>query len=272
MTYHKQAYSWGIAGFIRPAQRLLTWARDQRLQPDGQLAEYAGDCYKHAWFFHGAHRLARFELSYPVFDFLASCQAPCGGLPHFAGQPLLRSMATCWTGVAAIYRGRLEVAEKAAGWALSVLEQQPDPRRFYYQTDRTGRLALDGEFVDAGGSKQAYWEVALPLQLCCRLSQATGERRWLEAGAPFFEFLHGCEVDPFTWAGGGKGCLAAALWHHCTGDPRGRERACEFGEFLCATQYPEGGWRDETEPDLPLIYIDHAAEFNIWLHEVVGIL
>ena len=30
--------------------------------------------------------------------------------------------------------------------------------------------------------------------------------------------------------------------------------------------------RDETEPDELLIYIDHAAEFSVWIHEIVGLL
>ena len=53
---------------------------------------------------------------------------------------------------------------------------------------------------------------------------------------------------------------------------RAREAACQFAEFLVQTQYAEGGWRDEDEPDTLLIYIDHAAEFSIWLQEICATL
>ena len=277
-AFHKQAYSWALAGKVEPAHRLLTWVRDNRLRPDGQLEAYNGDCYKMAWFFHGAHRLGRFELSLPVFNFLASCQTPCGGLPHFARDKYLRSLATCWTGVAAIYAGRLDIAQRVAEWAISVLHQQQDPDRFYFRTTRDGRLVtpeIDPEgalFIDIAKPKQDYWEVGLPLQLMCRLYMATGNGKYLDFAARFFEFKLRCFDDRFTYVGSGKSSLGSALFYLLTGDTRARDAALSFCEFLVDTQYPEGGWRDETEPDQLLIYIDHAAEFNIWLQEVCAIL
>lgn len=276
-AFHKQAYSWSMSGYFENAHRLLTWVADTQLQANGQLRTYQGDVYKHAWFFHGAHRCGRFDLSYPVFDFLASEQTPCGGLPHLSGDPLLRSLATCWTGVAAIYRGRLDVAERAAAWAMAVLEQQPSEDRFYFQTDRDGQLATEatdpkGGCVTLDGAKQPYWEIGLPLQLMCRLHQATGDAVWLERARPFFDFKLRCRTDPFAWAGSGKSSLGFALYYLLTGDRRGREKACKFGDYLVATQHSEGGWRDETESDELLIYIDHAAEFNVWLQEIAAIL
>lgn len=272
-AYHKQPYAWGLGGEVAAAHRLLTWARDNTLQPDGNLAAYNGDIYKLSWFFQGAHRLGRFDLSYPVMSFLLSCETPCGGLPHMPGDKLLRSLSTCWTGISAIYFGRLDVARRAAQWAISVLQQQPDEGRFYYQTTRDGRLATPdiepgAEFIDTGKPKQCYWEVGLPLQLMCRLYQATGITAYLDYAKRFFEFKLGCYEDNFTYVGSGKSSLGAALYYLCTGDTRARDAAITFMDSLLETQYPEGGWRDETEPDILLIYIDHGAEFNVWLQEI----
>lgn len=277
-AFHKQAYSWALAGYVAEAHRLLTWVRDNRLDADGQLKAYKGDCYKMSWFLHGAHRLGRFDLSYPVMSFLSSCQTPCGGLPHFSGDTYCRSLATCWTGVSALYCGRLDVAQRAMEWAVSVLSQQPDEGRFYFRTTRDGRLVTPE--VDPGGAlyidmskpKQDYWEVGLMLQLACRLYLATGSTRYLDLAGRFFEVKLRCFDDRFTYVGSGKSSLGAALYYLCTGDGRGREAACSFADFLVETQYPEGGWRDETEPDMLLIYIDHAAEFNIWLQELSAVL
>ncbi len=276
-AYHKQAYSWAVAGYVEPAHRLLTWVKDNTLGDDGQLRDYNGDVYKHAWFFQGAHRLGRFELSYPVMAFLASCQEPCGGLPHFARDEYLRSLATCWTGVCGLYCGRLDIAEAAAEWAVSVLDQQPEENRFYFRTTRDGRLVtpeLDPAalHIDTSKPKQDYWEVGLPLQLLCRLYMATGRGEYLDHARRFFEFKLRCHEDAFSFVGSGKSSLGAALYYLLTGDDRARQAAYRFADFLVETQYPEGGWRDEREPDLLLIYIDHAAEFNIWLQELSAIL
>ena len=276
-AYHKQAYSWGLAGQAEAAHRLLTWVRTNTLQPDGQLAAYHSDVYKHSWFFQGAHRLMRFDLTYPVMSFLLNCQAPCGGFPHFEGDKYLRSLATCCTGMSAVFCGRLDVAQRAAQWAIGMLQQQPDEGRFYYCTTRDGRLVtpeLDPNalHIDTTKPKQDYWEVGLPLQLMVRLYQATGLRTYLDYAQRFFEFKLRCYEDRFTFVGSGKSSLGAALYYLESGDSRAREAACFFADFLVETQYPEGGWRDENEPDLLLIYIDHAAEFSIWLQEIAAIL
>jgi hypothetical protein len=278
-AYHKQAYSWSMSGCFGPAHRLLNWVKAHTLQPDGQLQDYQGDVYKHAWFFQGAHRLGRFDLSYPVLSFLALCQAPCGGFPHFAGDELVRSLSTAWTGIAALYLGRMDLAEKAAQCSIRMLEQQPDEARFYFRMTRDGQLVTAADdphalCVDTAQPKQDYWEVGLPMMLMGRMYQTTGDRDYLDYARQFFEFKLRCYEDNYSFVGSGKSSLAAAVYYLLTDDERAREAACRFADFLVATQRPEGGWRDAEygEPDIPLIYIDHAAEFSVWLQEIAAIL
>ena len=274
-AFHKQAYSWAMSGYYGHAHRLLNWAKADRLQPDGQLKEYNGDVYKHSWFFQGAHRLGRFDLTYPVMSFLETCQTPCGGFPHFAKDELVRSLSTAWTGVSALYIGRMEVAEKVAACCISMLEGQPDESRFYYQMTRDGELVTDGgEFIDTAQTKQCYWEVGLPMMHMCRMYQVTGERKYLDYATRFFEFKLRCAEDNYSFVGSGKSSLAAALYYLITDDERARDCAIRYADFLVETQYPEGGWRDAEygEPDIPLIYIDHAAEFGVWLQEIAAVL
>ncbi len=275
-AYHKQPYSWGISGYLPEAHRLLNWVKANTLQEDGSLRDYNGDVYKQSWFFQGCHRLGRFDLSHPVMGFLMAQQKECGGLPHFAADDRLRSLATAWTGISALYFGRLDVAERAAGWCLGLLDQ-PEEDRFYFQTTLDGELlttAMDenAEFVDFNEVEQAYWEIALPWMLMGRLYQATGDRVWVDHANRFFEYQFACAADNFTCTGSGKSSLAASIHFLNTGDARARGGAISFGEYLLATQYPEGGWRGPTEPDTLLIYIDHAAEYNVWLQEIVGLL
>ena len=275
-AFHKEGYSWGVAGLVEPAHRLFTWAKANRLQPDGQLQEYCGDVYKHSWFFQGAHRFGRFDLSYPVASFLLTCQAPCGGFPHFAGEPYCRALSTCMAGLCMLYMGNLKAARQVAAWTAGLLEQ-PDESRFYYRTTQDGTLvtpAVDPDgalFVDLKQG-QVYWEIGLPLQLMCRMFQATGERAYLRDAGRFFEWTLRCAADSYAFTGSGKSALGAAAYYLLTGDKRARAAAVQFGDFLLETQRPDGTWMNPSWPPEVLYGIDAAAEFNVWLQEIAAVL
>ena len=277
-AFHKQSYSWGLAGAIEPAHRLLTWVKANRLGPDGRLKDYRGDVYKHCWLTQGAHRLGRFDLSYPIAEFITSCQAPCGGLPHFEGDTYCRSLSTGIAGLVMLYLGRKELAARIADWCISLLEQQPDEGRFYYRTTLEGALVTPevseeaALAIDNSQPRQVYWEIGLPLQVMCKMYQATGEARFREYATRFFERHLSCAADRFSFTGSGKSALGAALYYLISGDARARDAASEFAEFLLATQLPEGAWRNPDWPPQVLYSIDAAAEFNVWLQEIAATL
>lgn len=275
-AYHKQPYSWGVSGLYAPAHRLLNWVKKSTLQTEGGLKDYNGDVYKQSWFFQGVHRMGRFDIAYPIANFLFSCQRPCGGFPHFKKDPVCRALATAWTGVSALYFGRMDVAERVAEWCIRLLDQ-PAKEKFFFQTTNDGKLLTDatdpkGQFIDFGKPKQAYWELSLPWMLMGRMHLATGKKSYLDHAERFLEIHLRFHADRFSWVGSGKSSLAASIHYLNTGDTRARDGALAFLEFLAATQTPDGAWRDETEPDIPLIYIDHAAEFNVWIQEDTNIL
>ncbi len=275
-AYHKQPYSWSISGRLPAAHRLLDWVRKNALREDGSLYAYRGDVHKMSWFFHGAHRVGRFDLSYPVMNWLMAQQKEGGGLPHFAEDDRLRSLPTAWVGVSAIHFGRLDVALRAAEWCIGLLDQ-PEEGRFYFQTTLDGSLltssmAEDTGFIDLTKTEQPYWEIGLPWLLMGQLYLATEEERWLEHAGRFFRWQRGCPEDNFAHVSSGASSLAATIHFRNTGDVRARDAAIAFCEFLLATQHPDGGWRSEGEPDEPITYIDHAAEYNVWLQEIAGLL
>ncbi len=277
-AYHKQAYSWQLAGRFSEAQRLLDWAKKNKLQADGQLKDYKSDVYKQTWFFLGANRLERFDISYPVMSFLLSNQAPCGGFPRFVGDENIPSVSTSLMGIAALNFGNLDVAKKVAQYCISMLEQQSEDDRFYFVMTRDGKLITEKDdpkarFIDTTKPKQRYYEAGIPMMLMCQLYQITGESSYLDYAKRFFEFHLGCYEDGFAHVGSGKSALAAAIYYLITDDERGRDAACRFCDFLVETQLPDGSWIDlVTEPDELLYYVDHAAGFNVWLQGVAATL
>ncbi len=274
-AYHKQTFSWGLAGRLPEANRLLTWVRENTLLPNGSLRGYHGDVYKLAWLFHGCHRLGRLDVSHPVMGFILAQQADCGGFPHFAGEQWLRCLPTAWAGVAALLFGRVDAAESAGEWCLTLLDQ-PDEGRYYYRTAFDGTLATAqvdpaAMFIDMTAPQQPYWEIGLPWLLCNSLHQATGEAHWLDRANDFFELHLRCADDRFTHTGSGKSSLAAATHWVVTGDERARDAALSFGEHLLETQSPEGTWTVGGSESL-LTRIDAAGEFSVWLRLIAGML
>jgi len=277
-AYHKQVYSWPIAGRFSEAQRLLNWVQKNTLQPDGQLKDYLGDVYKLAWLVHGAQRLGRFDVSYPLGSFLFSYQAPCGGFPRYTADEVIRSVSTAWMGVTALSFGKLDVAKKAAQCCISMLEQQPGADKFFCHMTAEGKLVTETNnpklpFIDMAKPKQNYYELGLPMMLMCRLHQATGEPSYLDHAKRFFELHLRCADDKFAFVFSGKTAFAAAIYYFITGDERMRDAAIQFCDFLLETQLPDGSWRDEVkDPDELLYYVDHAAEFCVWLLEIAAIM
>ncbi len=274
-AYHKQIWSWSLAGELSPAHRLADWIVANTLEADGSVRDYSGDIYKLSWMAQGAHRLQRYDLSRPLTRWLAGQQADCGGFPHFAGDQWLRALPTAWAGLASLAVGRDEVAEAAAKWCLALLDQ-PDVGRFYYRTSVDGTLATadvdpDALFIDMTSIEQPYWEIGLPWMLCDRLFMATGSHEWLESADAFFELHLRCADDRFTHTGSGKSSLAAALHFVLTGDERARAAALAFCDRLLETQRQDGSWIVGGD-DALLIRIDAATEFNVWLQEITGLL
>ncbi|MBC7287569.1 MAG: hypothetical protein H5T86_05890, partial [Armatimonadetes bacterium] len=234
--------------------------------------------YKDAWACIGAHRLGRFDLSYPVMSFIESFQAPCGGFPcEGRGDPWVRSLTTAWAGHAALYLGREETARRAGDCLLRMIEQQPEPEKFYFMMSLDGRLATPQwtshcPCIDATKPAQHYWEAGIAIILLSRLYQATAEDKYLAGATELFQFKLRCQPDAFAHGNAGKDGLGAAIYFTVTGDERAKDAACSEADFLCETQLHDGSWRFDYEPDNLVIKLDHAAEYNIWLQEIAAAL
>ena len=273
-AYHKQAYSWMLAGRIEEGHRLMDWAGRNRLESDGRLKDYKGDVYKQTWFALSAQRLGRFELSYPLMSYLLSCQAPCGGFPRFEQDDLVRAVSTAWMGVTALSFGNLEVAKQAAKCCVDMLDQQPVEDKFYCHMTRDGKVVTEKDhpkalFIDTHQPKQIYYEAGIPMLLLCHLHRITGDAAYLDNAGRFFEFQLRCREDSFAYVGSGKSALAAAIYYRITRDERALDAASRFCDFLVETQLPDGSWIDRVkDPDELLYYVDHAACFTVWLLEI----
>lgn len=289
-AFHKQAYSWNLVGENDAAHKQISWIRDNRLRSDGSLILTEDpndtinnvDIYKHCWTCQGAHRLGRFDVSYPIYNFLLTCEMPCGGYPLQRGMKLARAMTTAWMGITALYFNDMKTALRCANWCIQMLENQPNQNRYYFMSTPEGVLATEadgGEFIDNQQIKQCYWEIGFSMILMDRLYQITQDEKYLSYAKRYMEFLFTCAEDTWSYWGSGKAALGCAMYYSFTGDERAMEAAVKFIDFVVETQVKvsdknglyAGGFCYEDEPnDMLLIYVDHAACFSGWVLDSIS--
>jgi len=279
--YHKIPYSLGIAGRLREAHRLLDWIKEHDLRPDGGLRHYqmpSGQQYADTWICIGAHRLGRFDVTYPLSRFIMTFQAPCGGFPA-AGRndPWVRSLTTAWAGQTALYAGHLDHARQAATCLMKMIDDQPDEGRFYFHMTRDGQLVTPeisqrAPHVDTMQRAQVYWEVSIAMIFLLKIYEATGEDLYMQYAQRLWQFKLRCQDDSSAHGNSGKDGYASALYYALTGDVRGKEEALKFCDFLLETQLGNGAWSWGDTNDPVRIYLNWAAEYSVWLYEITGSL
>ena len=280
-VYHKAGYAFGITGHIAEANRLLDWVKANDLGADGRLKHFdlGLALYKTNWTCQSAHRLARFDISAPVFEYVLRCQAPCGGFFQVEeGNPFIEPVCTSWAGMTATYMGRIDVAERAALCLISMVEQQPDPQRFYTWMTPDGWLATEESPIDGGApcvdstrEQQAYYCPGIASLFLARLYLATGNAAYLAGAKKLFEISLGFAEDRYAYPTAGKSAVGAAIVWKETGDERARDAAITFAEYLVEQQSDEGWWANPHDQGL-VTRLDHTSEFVVFMSELAATL
>jgi len=271
---YKSAYALGTAGRVEQAGRLLGWIRDHMLDANGQLADAGADgitTYRISWIAQGAHRLAWFDVSRPFLKWLLDRQAPCGGfLPNADAGDVVDTICT-WAGMAALYLGDVDAAERTAAFMQSMIEQQPDPARFYHQMTFDGRLCATGDqapFVDTTQPAQAYYHLGIPMVLLARLYLTTGTRAYLDSALALYDVTRRCAPDAYAYITSAKGMVGTALLYRILGRQDLLDAAVSMADYLARTQHDEGWWTVGDDARVG-IKIDATAEFCIFLGDLL---
>jgi len=295
-SYYKVPYALAIAGRQRGALRLLQWVAEHHFTADGDFraperkalepVHEAWATYSNAWLILGAHRVGRWDLSLRGAEFLLRYQLPSGGFYALDGETrYIEPVCTSWGGLAALTTGHVEAARGAGDLLASLVEAQPDPRRFYFRMDTEGNLITDvpagaelSYYVDATRRGQIYYNPGIALIFLSHLYRATGEERYLRAGREIIRFTEQCADDVHRFPPSGKLGAGGSLLYAITGSAEARRAAVEVGEYLVETQTTEGFWRlpDEepysslADPDGYEVRLDISAEFTAFLVEIAS--
>lgn len=295
-AYYKVPAAFAVAGEWRAAQRLLSWVADHHFTSDGDFRapqrkahepiHDAWPVYANAWLIQGAHRVGRWDLSLKGMAYLNRWQAPTGGYYALDGEHKFREpVGMAWGGLAALTTGQLTAAQMAGDQLARLVALQPDPLRFYYRLDADDHLVTTvpsglalNYYVDAGNTKQIYYNPGIALIFLCHLYRATAAERYLQAATAILAFTTRCAADVHRFPPSGKLGLGCALLYSLTGDAQARQGALNVGAYLIETQGHDGVWRlPNEEPYASLknresfdVLLDITAEFSTFLLEIAA--
>ena len=288
-------------GAVDAAGHLLDWIKANQLRPDGDFCGTVGKfcstwhhnfyTYANSWIIIGAQRMLRFDISLPAIEFVAGLQDErTGGFHHAPPRhdesDHLNTLVTSWAGMAMLTCGRMDRAQAAGRFLVTMLERQPAPRSALLLTTRPGTIepleSLPPDIVESGSGgryervdsqtpDQRYFHMGIQALLLGRLYMATGEEMYLATAGKLIDFFHTCAPDRMHHLTSCKVGVAAALLYQITGTPAYRQLALDIGAFLASIQLDDGSWVPAglTPDDCPVRgKCSLTSELLIWLKHI----
>lgn len=287
--YYKAPYAFALAGRVLEAHRILTYIQRRFMSSDGDFSTSADAksenaafeeywAYPNGWIALGAHRIGRFDFSYPAWHYLRSFSEPTtGGFRTGASgrssHGVIDALTTAHLGLLCLYLGEVQRARAAGRWLAALLGMQPDLQRGFYL-----RVASDGALVQnfpdgaaafhvvrAHEPNQAYFMVGYPIGFLGKLFQATGDKSHLDTARHYLDFALGCTGNLRSFYFSHKVAWGAAVVAAIIADRTAADLATEIADYLISIQDPEGSWLSGQPP---YDQYDQTAEISIWLREI----
>lgn len=156
--YYKVPCALQACGRTNAANRLLDWVRRNGMLPDGDFGprpdaakKSESYSYPNTWLVVGAQRLGQFDLAEQGMDFLMGFwNAETGGFYSSYDERGPSTEEDAWLvtacGLAALYTGRVEIAEGVGRWLELLMREQPNyPTRLYTVTSQATGLVTNSD-------------------------------------------------------------------------------------------------------------------------------
>jgi hypothetical protein len=286
--YYKALWAFAAGGRPDAGNRLADWVARNVLTDEGDFAgpmrgtdHDSSYPYSNAWMIIGAQKLGRFDISYRGMEFLRLLQhEEVGGFrikrdDESAPQDILCSSQG---GNACLFTGHLREAREVGRFLRTLWEAQPYPDRELFLAYRPGQ-GLRTDFPDerqrlfsvrVDRTKQRYFNMGIASAFLARLTQATGDREWVELGKHFLSISFNVLDEMYETAQVGKVGWGAALVYGVTREEKYRELAERVSEAMLAQQTDTGGWDNTGGYVNDAIRAEVTAEFVVLLDEMIG--
>lgn len=287
--YHKAVYLFGLAGEISAANRMLTHIKRRYMQSDFDFKlspQKKADKvnyneltwgYTNGWFALAAHRLGRFDISYPAYQYLKTLYHPeTGGFtstrPGDEQHPIIELLATAHIGMLALYLGDRDKAHAAARLVQKFEEIQPEPDNgFYLRMASDSRLIVTYPeeetgfyFLNATAPGQFYFMTGYPAAFLATMHLLTGKEAYLKSADRYFRFSAGTK-GVYESHFSHKLAWGASLLYRITGEQQYRDLATRVADFMLSIQDENGAWFADQPP---YVSYDQSAECGIWLRTI----
>ncbi len=287
--YYKSPYLFYISGKTELANRILNYIKNQFLRANGDLttqenyksengafAEYWA--YINGWIAIAAQKMGRFDVAYPVYQYLSSFYYPKSGgfttnKPFQNGENVVDVLTTAHLGLTCLYFGDLERAKNAGKLLDKFMNIQPDIKSgFYLRMNDEEKLILDfyedvSLFfqVSATHPNQAYFMIGYPLAFLANLYRSSGDKFYLNTANKYLDFAWSCYENIRSFYFSHKVAWGAAIIANLTGEIKAVELSKSIADYLLSIQTEAGAWLTE-QPAYS--YFDQTTEIAIWLREI----
>jgi hypothetical protein len=262
-TYHRVPFALAVMGQSERAARLCGWISANALDEDGDLTLVYPRQGLHkrfypianAWVIMGAQITGNFRISAPSLGFLTSLQHPqSGGFIQGGPDAGLDSeqdaMTTATAGLACLYGGQFDAAQRAGDYLVGLLEAQPaNAARLAFVTRKGAEVVRDypEEMVESyaitvGKTEQWYHVPGLAAGFLARLSESTGDDLYLAAAGQYLTMADSCGNDRYTFDTSPLFGWGAAVLHSVSGNTNFRRIAGAVADGMLELQLANGSW------------------------------
>lgn len=236
--------------------------------------------YVIGWIALASHRLGRYDISYPAYDYLSQFQSQDhGGFsptnPWGTNEDLMDVISTSQLGRFALQFGKKSEAVKAGDFLVWNIKHQPSPETCLYLVVNNLKQPLT-HFAEGGEwlgviytdkPNQAYFMIGLACAFLLELYNATNNEIYLMAAKQYGDFALECDPSIKTFTLSHKVAWAMSLLYRYTLDEKYLVMCKTIAEYLISTQDSDGQWLRDQDP---ITSLDQSVEIAIWLQEIAS--
>lgn len=288
-AYYKLPWALVVGGRPAEAARILRRIVEDTMTEEGDFfTEKRGKfhldyyTYENAWLVLAAHLLSFFDISQQGWNYIERYQDPKTG--GFCSKKLYNAkvdnvqdpLSTAWVCNVALQLGKVEVAEKAAGFVKMIWDIQPEiEKNFYYYWQPQGGLVTEkpaeepeDRYFRISKTEPENWYYILGAQISfmARLYIATGKEEYLTLAKRIRDFGMGCHQDIFGTDSSGKFGYGNTYLYYATGDKQYLEVAQRCADYLAEDQHADGYWERGGKPTA-----SSTSEFCVWLMSLLEV-
>jgi hypothetical protein len=282
-AYYKLPWALVLGGRFDAAARVIQRIVHDTMTTEGDFytdkrSKFHRDyyTYENAWIVLAAHLLSFHDIAEKGWAYIERFQDPdtggfCSKRPYEKnGNEVQDPLSTAWVMNVGLSLGRLEAAERAAGFLHMLWDIQPDVEHnfYYYWKPREGLILSrpagepDDRYFRINTDEPENWHYILGAQIAflAKLYMATGEEKHLDLARRVRKFGLRCHEDILRSDSSGKFGYGNACLFRATGDRQYQDVAARCLDYLVEDQQAQGCWMRGGKPTA-----SSTAEFVVWL-------